>query len=41
MNHNQQRAAIGCAFLAALALPVAPWAFIPLGAALLVGWDAL
>ena len=24
MNHNQQRAAIGCAFLAALALPVAP-----------------
>lgn len=41
MNRNQTTAAIGCTVLAVVALPVAPWAFIPLGIALLVGWDNL
>lgn len=41
MNRHQATAGTVCAVLAALALPVAPWAFLPLGVALLAGWDSL
>jgi hypothetical protein len=41
MSPTQQTTLTVMAFGAALALPMAPWAFIPLGLALLLGWDAL
>lgn len=41
MTRNQRTAVLACSMLAAPALLVAPWLVLPLGAALLVGWDAL